>query len=192
MALAISVLFNIVVIIIMILTWFKVPNMILEHYKSHLKEINQQKENEFSQKIQQQQHDFEKKLQTTLAENNQEFEQKADLLKQRRLVIPIIYAKLLKLNGMIRQEENHQKREVQIEVNNYIESQRLFLTDSLYQEIKDVQKSMNSLSALYETMPKIVGPKIHIYYKKSTELEAKIQEQLQKLELSFKNTMFSE
>lgn len=127
-----------------------------------------------------------------MAEKSQEFEQKVDLLKQRRSVIPIIYAKLLQLNGVIRKEEDSKKREVQIEVNNYIESQRLFLTDSLYQEIKAVQKSMHNLSTCYEIMNKLKGPELEKYFKESKELESKIQEQLQKLELSFKNTMFSE
>lgn len=135
---------------------------------------------------------FEKHFQTPLAENNQKFQQKAELLEQRRSIIPIIYNKLLELNGVIRKESNQQKIDVQIEVNNYVESKRLFLTDSLYKEIKDVQTSMASLSGIYETTNKIKGPTLNIYDNQRIELETKIKKQLEELESSFRSTMVDE
>ena len=125
-----------------------------------------------------------------LAEQKRDFEQKAELLKQRRTIIPIIYAKLLELNGAVRQEENSKKREIQINVNNYIDSQRLFLTEPLYKEIKSVQKSMGSISAIYETMPQIKGQTIDVYDQRRQKLEETITQQLTKLENDFRNTMF--
>lgn len=188
--LLISILLNIILIVGEVLTWLKIPNWLLEHYKSKLAQINQQKINEFNYHTQQQQQKFEEKLQSTLAEQKRDFEQKAELLKQRRTIIPIIYAKLLELNGAVRQEENSKKREIQINVNNYIESQRLFLTEPLYKEIKSVQKSMGSISAIYETMPQIKGQTIDGYDQRRQKLEETITQQLTKLENDFRNTMF--
>lgn len=188
--LLISILLNIILIVGGVLTWLKIPNWLLEHYKSKLAQINQQKINEFNYHTQQQQQKFEEKLQSTLAEQKRDFEQKAELLKQRRTVIPIIYAKLLELNGAVRQEENSKKREIQININNYIESQRLFLTEPLYKEIKSVQESMGSISAIYETMPKIEGQVVETLNRKKDTLEETITQQLTKLENDFRNTMF--
>lgn len=188
--LLISILLNIILIVGGVLTWLKIPNWLLEHYKSKLAQINQQKINEFNYHTQQQQQKFEEKLQSTLAEQKRDFEQKAELLKQRRTVIPIIYAKLLELNGAVRQEENSKKREIQININNYIESQRLFLTEPLYKEIKSVQKSMGSISAIYETMPKKEGQVVETLNRKKDTLEETITQQLTKLENDFRNTMF--
>lgn len=188
--LLISILLNIILIVGGVLTWLKIPNWLLEHYKSKLAQINQQKINEFNYHTQQQQQKFEEKLQSTLAEQKRDFEQKAELLKQRRTIIPIIYAKLLELNGAVRQEENSKKREIQININNYIESQRLFLTEPLYKEIKSVQKSMGSISAIYETMSKIEGQVVETYNREKDTLEETITQQLTKLENDFRNTMF--
>ncbi|MCS6109014.1 hypothetical protein DWV12_17060 [Clostridium botulinum] len=125
-----------------------------------------------------------------MEEQKRDFEQKAGLLKQRRTIIPIIDAKLLEWNGAVRQEENSKKREIQINVNNYIDSQRLFLTEPLYKEIKSVQKSMGSISAIYETMPQIKGQTIDVYDQRRQKLEETITQQLTKLENDFRNTMF--
>lgn len=185
-----STVLNIIFVSVGVLTWFKVPDMILEHYKSHLAEITQQKEAEFKQKAQQQQHDFEHKLQTTLAEQEREFEQKADLLKQRRAILPVIYAKLLELNGVIRDEENTKKRDIQVLVNNYIESNQLFLTEPLYKQIKSTQESMNSLSAIYENMPHLFGEALTEPNKKRESLEREIEQKLNKLKSEFITTIF--
>ena len=164
--------------------------MILEHYKSHLEKINQDKEREFRQSTQEKQQKFEEQLQSKLAEQERNFEQKAELLKRRRTIIPIIYTKLLELNGAVRQKENSKKKEIQRNVNNYIESQRLFLTEPLYKNIKSVQKSMNLLSAIYETMPQIQGPIIDGYDQRRQKLEEAIKRQLTDLETSFVGIMF--
>ena len=87
-------------------------------------------------------------------------------------------------------QENSKKKEIQRNVNNYIESQRLFLTEPLYKNIKSVQKSMNLLSAIYETTPHIEGSSIDFYNQKSQRLEKNIKQQLTDLETSFVSIMF--
>lgn len=187
----ISIALNFVLIIGGILAWFKVPEMILEHYKSHLDKINQEKENEFKQSTQEKQLKFEEYLQFELAEAERKFEQKVALLKKRREILPLIYAKLLELNGVIRGPESEDKRKVQIEVNNFIESNRIFLTDLLYGQIKKVEKSMASLSAIHETMPKLDGGhQVTVDDGKRETYEANIKKQLAGLETDFRTTMF--
>lgn len=186
----ISIALNFIFLIGGALAWFKVPDMLLEHYKSHLEKINQDKEHEFRQSTQENQQKFEEQLQSKLAEQERNFEQKAELLKRRRTIIPIIYTKLLELNGAVRQKENSKKKEIQRNVNNYIESQRLFLTEPLYKNIKSVQKSMNLLSAIYETTPHIQGPTIDGCDQRRQKLEEAIKCQLTDLETSFVGIMF--
>jgi len=186
----ISIALNCIFLIVGALTWFKVPNMILEHYKSHLEKINQDKEREFRQSTQEKQQKFEEQLQSKLAEAERGFEQKADLLKKKREILPLIYSKLLELNGAIRSDRSSTKQAVQINVNNYIESNRLFLDEFLYNKIKGVQKSMSGLSALYETGPHTEGPGIDRDEQKRQELEEAIEKQLTDLENSFVSIMF--
>lgn len=186
----ISIALNFIFLIGGALAWFKVPDMILEHYKSHLEKINQDKEREFRQSTQEKQQKFEEQLQSKLAEAERGFEQKADLLKKKREILPLIYSKLLELNGAIRSDQSSKKQAVQINVNNYIESNRLFLDEFLYNKIKKVQESMSSLSAIYETMPHTKGPSIDFYDQKRKKLEEAIKQQLTDVETSFVNIMF--
>ncbi|WP_232351365.1 hypothetical protein [Lactiplantibacillus plantarum] len=164
--------------------------MLLEHYKSHLEKINQDKEYEFRQSTQENQQKFEEQLQSKLAEAERGFEQKADLLKKKREILPLIYSKLLELNGAIRSDQSSKKQAVQITVSNYIESNRLFLDEVLYKKIKDVQESMSDLSAIYDTMPQIQGPTIDGYDQRRQKLEEAIKRQLTDLETSFVGIMF--
>lgn len=178
----ISIALNFIFLIGGALAWFKVPDMILEHYKSHLEKINQEKQQKFEE-------DFQSKL----AEAERKFEQKVDLLKKRREILPLIYVKLLELNGVIRGPKSKNKRKVQTEVNNFIELNRLFLTDSLYDQIKKVESSMLSLSAIYETMPKLDGgPQVGVTDRKRETCEANIEKQLSDLETDFRTTMFGD
>ena len=181
----ISIALNFIFLIGGALAWFKVPDMLLEHYKSHLEKINQDKEHEFRQSTQENQQKFEEQLQSKLAEAERGFEQKADLLKKKREILPLIYSKLLELKGAIRSGQSSKKQAVQITVNNYIESNRLFLDEVLYKKIKDVQKSMSDLSAIYDTTPPIQGPTIDGYDQKSQKLEEAIERQLTDLETIF-------
>lgn len=186
----ISIALNFIFLIGGALAWFKVPDMLLEHYKSHLEKINQDKEYEFRQSTQENQQRFEEQLQSKLAEAERGFEQKADLLKKKREILPLIYSKLLELNGAIRSDQSSKKQAVQITVNNYIESNRLFLDEVLYKKIKDVQESMSDLSAIYDTMPQIQGPTIDGYDQRRQKLEEAIKRQLTDLETSFVGIMF--
>lgn len=186
----ISIALNFIFLIGGALAWFKVPDMLLEHYKSHLEKINQDKEHEFRQSTQENQQKFEEQLQSKLAEAERGFEQKADLLKKKREILPLIYSKLLELNGAIRSDQSLKKQAVQITVNNYIESNRLFLDEVLYKKIKDVQESMSDLSAIYDTMPKIQGPTIDGYDQRRQKLEEAIERQLTDLETIFVGIMF--
>jgi len=186
----ISIALNFIFLIGGALAWFKVPDMLLEHYKSHLEKINQDKEYEFRQSTQENQQKFEEQLQSKLAEAERGFEQKADLLKKKREILPLIYSKLLELNGAIRSDQSSKKQAVQITVNNYIESNRLFLDEVLYKKIKDVQESMSDLSAIYDTMPQIQGPTIDGYDQRRQRLEEAIKRQLTDLETSFVGIMF--
>jgi len=186
----ISIALNFIFLIGGALAWFKVPDMLLEHYKSHLEKINQDKEYEFRQSTQENQQKFEEQLQSKLAEAERGFEQKADLLKKKREILPLIYSKLLELNGAIRSDQSSKKQAVQITVNNYIESNRLFLDEVLYKKIKDVQESMSDLSAIYDTMPQIQGPTIDGYDQRRQKLEEAIKRQLTDLETSFVGIMF--
>jgi hypothetical protein len=186
----ISIALNFIFLIGGALAWFKVPDMLLEHYKSHLEKINQYKEYEFRQSTQENQQKFEEQLQSKLAEAERGFEQKADLLKKKREILPLIYSKLLELNGAIRSDQSSQKQAVQITVNNYIESNRLFLDEFLYNKIKAVQESMTNLSAIYETLPHIEEPSIDVYDQRRQKLEEAIKRQLTDLETSFVNIMF--
>lgn len=186
----ISIALNFIFLIGGALVWFKVPDMFLEHYKSHLEKINQDKEYEFRQSTQENQQKFEEQLQSKLAEAERGFEQKADLLKKKREILPLIYSKLLELNGAIRSDQSSKKQAVQITVNNYIESNRLFLDEVLYKKIKDVQESMSDLSAIYDTMPQIQGPIIDVYDQRRQKLEETIKRQLTDLETSFVGIMF--
>lgn len=186
----ISIALNFIFLIGGALAWFKVPDMLLEHYKSHLEKINQDKEYEFRQSTQENQQKFEEQLQSKLAEAERGFEQKADLLKKKREILPLIYSKLLELNGAIRSDQSSKKQAVQITVNNYIESNRLFLDEVLYKKIKDVQESMRDLSAIYDTMPQIQGPTIDGYDQRRQKLEEAIKRQLTDLETSFVGIMF--
>lgn len=186
----ISIALNFIFLIGGALAWFKVPDMLLEHYKSHLEKINQDKEHEFRQSTQENQQKFEEQLQSKLAEAERGFEQKADLLKKKREILPLIYSKLLELNGAIRSDQSSKKQAVQITVNNYIESNRLFLDEVLYKKIKDVQESMSDLSAIYDTMPQIQGPTIDGYDQRRQKLEEAIKRQLTDLETSFVGIMF--
>ena len=186
----ISIALNFIFLIGGALAWFKVPDMLLEHYKSHLEKINQDKEHEFRQSTQENQQKFEEQLQSKLAEAERGFEQKAALLKKKREILPLIYSKLLELNGAIRSDQSLKKQAVQITVNNYIESNRLFLAEVLYKKIKDVQKSMSDLSAIYDTTPQIQGPTIDGYDQKSQKLEEAIERQLTDLETIFVGIMF--
>ncbi|MDY1546578.1 hypothetical protein [Lactiplantibacillus pentosus] len=186
----ISIALNFIFLIGGALAWFKVPDMLLEHYKSHLEKINQDKEHEFRQSTQENQQKFEEQLQSKLAEAERGFEQKAALLKKKREILPLIYSKLLELNGAIRSDQSLKKQAVQITVNNYIESNRLFLDEVLYKKIKDVQKSMSDLSAIYDTTPQIQGPTIDGYDQKSQKLEEAIERQLTDLETIFVGIMF--
>lgn len=186
----ISIALNFIFLIGGALAWFKVPDMLLEHYKSHLEKINQDKEHEFRQSTQENQQKFEEQLQSKLAEAKRGFEQKADLLKKKREILPLIYSKLLELNGAIRSDQSSKKRAVQITVNNYIESNRLFLDEVLYKKIKAVQESMNNLSAIYETLPHIEGSSIDVYDQRRQKLEEAIKRQLTDLKTSFVNIMF--
>ncbi|MGJ0769425.1 hypothetical protein [Lacticaseibacillus paracasei] len=186
----ISIVLNFIFLIGGVLAWFKVPDMLLEHYKSHLEKINRDKEYEFRQSTQEKQQKFEEQLQSKLAEAERGFEQKADLLKKKREILPLIYSKLLELNGAIRSNQGSEKQDVQITVNNYIEANRLFLDESLYNKIKATQENMDELSAIYETMPQIKGPKIEVYNQKRIKLEEAIKRQLEDLEASFINIMF--
>lgn len=186
----ISIALNFIFLIGGALAWFKVPDMLLEHYKSHLEKINQDKEYEFRQSTQENQQKFEEQLQSKLAEAERGFEQKADLLKKKREILPLIYSKLLELNGAIRSDQSSQKQAVQITVNNYIESNRLFLDEFLYNKIKAVQESMTNLSAIYETLPHIEEPSIDVYDQRRQKLEEAIKRQLTDLETSFVNIMF--
>ncbi|MFV0812615.1 hypothetical protein [Lactobacillus gasseri] len=63
----ISIALNFIFLIGGALAWFKVPDMLLEHYKSHLEKINQDKEHEFRQSTQENQQKFEEQLQSKLA-----------------------------------------------------------------------------------------------------------------------------
>jgi len=186
----ISIALNFIFLIGGALAWFKVPDMLLEHYKSHLEKINQDKEYEFRQSTQENQQKFEEQLQSKLAEAERGFEQKADLLKKKREILPLIYSKLLELNGAIRSDQSSKKQAVQITVNNYIESNRLFLDEVLYKKIKDVQESMSDLSAIYDTMLQIQGPTIDGYDQRRQKLEEAIKRQLTDLETSFVGIMF--
>lgn len=186
----ISIALNFIFLIGGALAWFKVPDMLLEHYKSHLEKINQDKEYEFRQSTQENQQKFEEQLQSKLAEAERGFEQKADLLKKKREILPLINSKLLELNGAIRSDQSSKKQAVQITVNNYIESNRLFLDEVLYKKIKDVQESMSDLSAIYDTMPQIQGPTIDGYDHRRQKLEEVIKRQLTDLETSFLGIMF--
>ncbi|OPH01721.1 hypothetical protein [Lacticaseibacillus paracasei] len=186
----ISIALNFIFLIGGALAWFKVPDMLLEHYKSHLEKINQDKEYEFRQSTQENQQKFEEQLQSKLAEAERGFEQKADLLKKKREILPLIYSKLLELKGAIRSGQSSKKQAVQITVNNYIESNRLFLDEVLYKKIKDVQESMSDLSAIYDTMPQIKGPTIDGYEQRRQKLEEAIKRQLTDLETSFVGIMF--
>lgn len=186
----ISIALNFIFLIGGALAWFKVPDMLLEHYKSHLEKINQDKEYEFRQSTQENQQKFEEQLQSKLAEAERGFEQKADLLKKKREILPLIYSKLLELNGAIRSDQSSKKQAVQITVNNYIESNRLFLDEVLYKKIKDVQESMSDLSTIYDTMPQIQGPTIDGYDQRRQKLEEAIKRQLTDLETSFVGIMF--
>ncbi|AGO09511.1 hypothetical protein Lp16_C014 (plasmid) [Lactiplantibacillus plantarum 16] len=186
----ISIALNFIFLIGGALAWFKVPDMLLEHYKSHLEKINQDKEHEFRQSTQENQQKFEEQLQSKLAEAERGFEQKAALLKKKREILPLIYSKLLELNGAIRSDQSLKKQAVQITVNNYIESNRLFLDEVLYKKIKDVQESMSDLSAIYDTMPKIQGPTIDGYDQRRQKLEEAIERQLTDLETIFVGIMF--
>jgi len=186
----ISIALNFIFLIGGALAWFKVPDMLLEHYKSHLEKINQDKEYEFRQSTQENQQKFEEQLQSKLAEAERGFEQKADLLKKKREILPLIYSKLLELNGAIRSDQSSKKQAVQITVNNYIESNRLFLDEVLYKKIKDVQESMSDLSAIYDTMLQIQGPTIDGYDQRRQRLEEAIKRQLTDLETSFVGIMF--
>jgi len=186
----ISIALNFIFLIGGALAWFKVPDMLLEHYKSHLEKINQDKEYEFRQSTQENQQKFEEQLQSKLAEAERGFEQKADLLKKKREILPLIYSKLLELNGAIRSDQSSKKQAVQITVNNYIESNHLFLDEVLYKKIKDVQESMSDLSAIYDTMPQIQGPTIDGYDQRRQKLEEAIKRQLTDLETSFVGIMF--
>ena len=186
----ISIALNFIFLIGGALAWFKVPDMLLEHYKSHLEKINQDKEHEFRQSTQENQQKFEEQLQSKLAEAERGFEQKAALLKKKREILPLIYSKLLELNGAIRSDQSLKKQAVQITVNNYIESNRLFLDEALYKKIKDVQESMSDLSAIYDTMPKIQGPTIDGYDQRRQKLEEAIERQLTDRETIFVGIMF--
>lgn len=186
----ISIALNFIFLIGGALAWFKVPDMLLEHYKSHLEKINQDKEHEFRQSTQENQQKFEEQLQSKLAEAERGFEQKADLLKKKREILPLIYSKLLELNGAIRSDQSSKKQAVQITVNNYIESNRLFLDEVLYKKIKDVQESMSDLSAIYDTMLQIQGPTIDGYDQRRQRLEEAIKRQLTDLETIFVGIMF--
>lgn len=186
----ISIALNFIFLIGGALAWFKVPDMLLEHYKSHLEKINQDKEHEFRQSTQENQQKFEEQLQSKLAEAERGFEQKADLLKKKREILPLIYSKLLELNGAIRSDQSSKKQAVQITVNNYIESNCLFLDEVLYKKIKDVQESMSDLSAIYDTMPQIKGPDIDGYDQRRQKLEEAIKRQLTDLKTIFVRIMF--
>lgn len=184
----ISIAINVVLILAGILSWFKVPDMLVEHYKSKLAETNQQKENEFKQEMQKQQQNFESNLQKTLAEQEREFEQKSDLLKKRREIIPIVYTKLLELNGVVRQNEHSKKQPIQVNVNNYIEAQRLFLTESVYNDIKNVQKLMNQISTSYESPQQ--GSKAQYQHETLVKIEKQLKQSLSELEETFTKIMF--
>lgn len=186
----ISIALNFIFLIGGVLAWFKVPDMLLEHYKSHLEKINQDKEYEFRQSTQESQQKFEEQLQSKLAEAQRGFEQKADLLKKKREILPLINSKLLELNGAIHSDQSSKKQAVEITVNNYIESNRLFLDEALYNKIRAVEESMNALSAIYETMPQIKGPTIVGYDQRRQKLEEAIKRQLPDLGTSFVRIMF--
>lgn len=190
--LTISRIFNIILIILYLLSWFKIPEMLLEHYKSHLANINQKAEEQFRQHIQYEQQKFESNLQKSLAEQERNFQQKSDLLKHRRAIIPIIYTKLLTLRGIVKEEDINKKRKKQIEINNYIETQRLFLDKSTFDKIKAMQKSLNTLITDYETTnnPTVVGPQLEKPNKEIEQIESELDSKFQVLETDFQKVMF--
>ncbi|MDF8367450.1 hypothetical protein G9401_02425 [Weissella paramesenteroides] len=184
MLLIVSVTVNVILIVGGILSYFKIPDMFLEHYKAYLADINQQKEQEFQQN-----------LQNIIAENEHNFKIKEELLKEKRTILPKIYKKLLELHGSAKNSYDIHDEIVNskmMEINNYMEENRLFIDKNLFEKIKTFQTTILLLRAANDTARRTDAnhPSFKKIQNRPFEIEEEIIKEFLKIQDLFYDAMY--